>query len=287
MLLADNFAGIVNIGYGNIPGLNSPSALLVMVSYSLQIYFDFSGYCDMAYGICYMLGLKLPLNFDSPYKAESISDFWDRWHITLTKFFTRYLYIPLGGSRKGEARTCANVLIVFFLSGLWHGANWTFLFWGLMHGIVKVIERQTKIASLKIPKFIKIGVTFLLVTFAWSLFRADSISDAARLWTRLFSGTFGGIYQPITENFQGIVEISLVYRTVRMAGLGGLLEQWPHLPVTAFTVLSLAACFTMRHTQEKTEDLKLNGRKLLTTVILLFWSIMSLSEISEFLYFNF
>ena len=287
VLLADNFAKIVNIGYGNIPDLNSPSALLVMISYSLQIYFDFSGYCDMAYGICYMLGLKLPLNFDSPYKAESISDFWDRWHISLTKFFTRYLYIPLGGSRKGETRTCFNVLTVFLLSGLWHGANWTFLLWGLMHGVVKVIERQTKIASLKIPKFIKIGVTFLLVTFAWSLFRADSVSDAARLWTRLFSGGFGGIYLPVTEKFQEIVEISLLYRAVRAAGLGALLEWFPWLPVTAFTVLSLTACFTMRHTQEKTEGLKLSDQKLLTTVILLFWSIMSLSEISEFLYFNF
>ena len=104
---------------------------------------------------------------------------------------------------------------MFLLSGLWHGANWTFLLWGLMHGVVKVIERQTKIASLKIPKLIKIGVTFLLVTFAWSLFRADSVSDAARLWTRLFSGGFGGIYLPVTEKFQEIVEISLLYRAAR------------------------------------------------------------------------
>lgn len=287
VLLADNFARIVNVGYSNIPDLNSPSALLVMVSYSLQIYFDFSGYCDMAYGICYMLGMKLPLNFDSPYKAKSVTDFWNRWHITLTKFFTRYLYIPLGGSRKGEARTCLNVMIVFLLSGLWHGANWTFLLWGFLHGIVKVIEKQTQITSLKIPAFIKTGVTFLLVTFAWSLFRADSIGDAAGLWTRLFSGGFGGIYQPVTEKFQEIVEIGFLYRAGRMAGLGGLLERCPWLPVTAFTVLSLSACFTMKHTQEKTESLKLNVQKLSAVVILLFWSIMSLSEKSEFLYFNF
>ena len=106
MLLADNFAKIVNIGYGNIPDLNSPSALLVMISYSLQIYFDFSGYCDMAYGICYMLGLKLPLNFDSPYKAESISDFWDRWHISLTNFLPDtciFLWEAAGKARQGSA----------------------------------------------------------------------------------------------------------------------------------------------------------------------------------------
>lgn len=288
VLLADNFAKIVNVGYGSIAELNSPSAFLVMVGYSLQIYFDFSGYCDMAYGVCRMLGMKLPLNFNSPYEAKSISDFWDRWHMTLTRFFTRYVYIPLGGNRKGNVRTCINILIIFLLSGLWHGANWTFILWGLMHGIVMVFERITNIASLKIPDFIKIGVTFLLATLAWSLFRADSIRDAASLWTQLFHGGFGGeIYQPITEKFQEIVEISFLCRAGRMAGLGGLLERCPWLPVTAFTGISLTACFTMKHTQEKAENLILSGRKLLVVVILLFWSIMSLSEISEFLYFNF
>ena len=287
VLLADNFAKIVNIGYDNIYALNSPSALLVMVGYSLQIYFDFSGYCDMAWGICCMLGMRLPLNFNSPYKAQSISDFWDRWHITLTKFFTRYVYIPLGGNRKGKTRTYVNILIIFFLSGLWHGANWTFILWGLMHGIIMVIERITNIASAKIPKFIKISITFLLVTFAWSLFRADCVNDAAALWTQLFCGGLGGIYQPVTEKFQEIVEISFLYRAVRTAGLGSILEQCPYLPVTAFTGLSLAACFTMKHTQEKAENLSLTYQKLLVVVILTFWSIMSLSEISEFLYFNF
>ncbi len=288
VLLADNFAKIVNVGYSNISALNSPGAFLVMVSYSLQIYFDFSGYCDMAYGICCMLGIKLPLNFNSPYKAKSISDFWDRWHISLTRLFTRYVYIPLGGSRRGKARTCLNILIIFFLSGLWHGANWTFILWGLMHGFIMVFERVTNIASLKIPNFIKTCVTFLLITLAWSLFRADSIGDAAALWTQLFCGGFGGgLFLPVTEKFQEIVEIGFLYRVGRLAGLGGLLEQYPWLPVTAFTGISLTACFTMKHTQEKAEGLKLTGRKLLVTVILLFWSIISLSEISEFLYFNF
>ncbi|MCM1134046.1 MAG: MBOAT family protein [Clostridium sp.] len=287
VLLADNFARIVNAGYTDIPHLNSPTAFLVMVGYSLQIYFDFSGYCDMAYGVCYMLGIKLPLNFNSPYKAQSISDFWDRWHITLTKFFTRYVYIPLGGSRKGTVKTYVNILIVFLLSGLWHGANWTFILWGLMHGIAKVFERITKIDALNIPKFIKIGVTFLLVTFAWSLFRADSTRDAVSLWTRLFCGGFGGIHPQVIEKFQEIVEVSFLYRVFRMAGLGAFLERLPWLPATAFTVFCAAGCFTMKHTQEKTEGLQLTRQKLFTVAILLFWSIMSLSEISEFLYFNF
>lgn len=283
VLVADTFSKIVTIGYANIPELNTDSVLLVMVCYSLQIYFDFSGYCDMAYGMGYMLGLRLPVNFNSPYKADSISAFWDRWHMTLTRFFTRYIYIPLGGNRKGKGRTCANVLAVFLVSGLWHGANWTFILWGALHGIVSVFERLTAISALKVPKFIKTGITFLLVTFAWSLFRAESIADALLLWGQLFHGGFGRLYQPITDSFQDLIEISFLYR----AGFGGIISRFPWLPVVTFTAASLLACFTMRNTQEKTADLKLTNRTLLTAAGLMFWSIISLSEISEFLYFNF
>ena len=283
VLIADTFSKIVNIGYGNIGELNSPSVILVMVCYSLQIYFDFSGYCDMAYGMGYMLGLKLPINFNSPYKADSISNFWDRWHMTLTRFFTKYVYIPLGGNRKGKTRTCLNVLIVFLVSGLWHGANWTFILWGALHGIASVIERLVNITSLKIPKFIKVCVTFILVTFAWSLFRAESIADALLLWTQLFHGGFGNLYQPITESFQDLIEVSFLYR----AGLGGIISRFPWLPALLFTAVTSSACFTMKNTQEKTKALKLTNRKLLITAALMFWSIISLSEISEFLYFNF
>ena len=283
VLIADSFAKVVNLGFGNIPELNTPSAALVMVCYSLQIYFDFSGYCDMALGIGSMLNIGLPVNFNSPYKAVSVSDFWDRWHMTLTRFFTRYLYIPLGGSRRGKLRTCLNTMIVFLVSGLWHGANWTFLLWGALHGIVMVFEKMTNFTSLKLPRWIKISITFLLVTFGWSLFRADSIRDAVLLWQQLFRGGFGGLYQPITDAFQDFIEISILYRL----GLGGIMASYPWLAVTAFTLLSLLGCFTMKNTQEKMEHFALSNKKLLTVVILMFWSILSLSEISEFLYSNF
>ena len=283
VLIADSFSKIVNLGFGNIPELNTPSAALVMVCYSLQIYFDFSGYCDMALGIGSMLNIGLPINFNSPYKAVSVSDFWDRWHMTLTRFFTRYLYIPLGGSRRGKARTYLNTMIVFLVSGLWHGANWTFLLWGALHGIVMVIEKMTNISSLKLPRWMKIGITFLLVTFAWSLFRADSIQDARLLWQQLFHGGFGSLYQPITDTFQELIEISFLYRL----GLGGVMSSYPWLAVTIFTLITLFCCFTMKNTQEKIEHFTLSGKKLLTVVVLLFWSILSLSEITEFLYFNF
>ena len=283
VLLADSFARVVNVGYGNISALNTLSAALVMVCYSLQIYFDFSGYCDMALGLGYMLNVKLPVNFNSPYKAESISDFWDRWHMTLTRFFTRYLYIPLGGSRRGKARTYLNTMIVFLVSGLWHGANWTFILWGALHGIVMVFEKITNIASLKLPRWLKIGVTFLLVTFAWSLFRADSIRDAQMLWHQLFRGGFGGLYRPIIDTFQELTEISFLYRL----GLSRFMSHFPWLAVSVFTLAALFGCFSMKNTQEKAECLILSWKKLFAVVILLFWSILSLSEISVFLYSNF
>lgn len=130
VLIADIFGNAANWGFSNISSLDSISAFVTMLSYTIQIYFDFSGYCDMAIGIGKIMNIDLPLNFNSPYKALTIAEFWQRWHITLTRFFTRYLYIPLGGNRAGKVRTYLNTFIVFLASGLWHGANWTFIVWG-------------------------------------------------------------------------------------------------------------------------------------------------------------
>jgi D-alanyl-lipoteichoic acid acyltransferase DltB (MBOAT superfamily) len=162
-----------------------------MLSYTLQIYFDFSGYCDMAAGIAKMFNIDLPLNFNSPYKALNISDFWKRWHMTLTRFFTKYVYIPLGGNRKGNIRTYVNMLIVFLVSGLWHGANWTFILWGAAHGFVSVLTRMTNKKKLSdktgFPKLISWLFTFLFVNLAWVMFRADSVSEAVLFYRQIFS----------------------------------------------------------------------------------------------------
>ncbi|MBD5395149.1 MAG: MBOAT family protein [Lachnospiraceae bacterium] len=283
VLIADTFSSIVTIGYNNIAGLNTPSVILVMVCYSLQLYFDFSGYCDMAYGIGYMLNVKLPINFNSPYKAESFADLWNRWHMTLTRFFIKYVYIPLGGSRRGKARTYLNTLIVFIVSGLWHGANWTFILWGTLNGIIIIIERFTKITSLKIPKVIKMVVTYSLFTFTCSLFRSASVKDAGILWKQLLCGGFGPIYQPITDAFYELTELQFLYR----AGIGSVMDRYPWLMLTLFTGVTLLFSFTLKNTQEKVSQLKLSNKKLFAVVILMIWSIMSLSGISEFLYFNF
>lgn len=295
VLLADTFAKIVTIGYGDIAGLNTPSALLVMLCYSLQIYFDFSGYCDMAMGIGSMLNLELPINFNSPYKALSITDFWSRWHMTLTRFFTRYIYIPLGGNRKGITRTCLNILIVFLISGIWHGANWTFIVWGLLHGIVMICERLARHIKAnsdaskntgngqKLLKPLKWLLTFIFVTFAWSIFRAENLPQVWQLWTRLFTGGFGSICATITDAFGKLVEISFLYRL----GLSSIIDVHTYLPVTIFTVSALLGCFCMKNTQEKTATFTFSKGKIVLVTVLMLWSIVSLSEISEFLYSNF
>ncbi|MBR5578815.1 MAG: MBOAT family protein, partial [Lachnospiraceae bacterium] len=129
VLLADIFGLAVDYGYGNLASLNGLESFLVVIFYSLQLYFDFSGYCDMAKGLGSMFGMEIANNFDSPYKAVNIIDFWKRWHITLSRFFTKNIYIPLGGNRKGAIITCRNLFLVFFLSGIWHGAGWNYLLW--------------------------------------------------------------------------------------------------------------------------------------------------------------
>jgi alginate O-acetyltransferase complex protein AlgI len=166
-----------NMGMGE---LSTPLAWIGIVSYSLQIYFDFSGYSDMAIGLGKMFGFELPENFNFPYVARSIKEFWRRWHISLSSWFKDYLYIPLGGNRLGRHRTYVNLFIVFFVTGLWHGASWTFVVWGLVHGSFLVIEKLTdQRFPDRLPVFLQHIYTLFVVMMAWVLFRADTFGYAA------------------------------------------------------------------------------------------------------------
>ena len=283
VLIADTFSKVVTVGYSNISELSTVSVVLVMVCYSLQIYFDFSGYCDMAYGIGYFFNVKLPINFNSPYKAASIVEFWERWHMTLTRFFTKYIYIPLGGNRKGEFRTYVNVFIVFLVSGIWHGANWTFIVWGMINGIGQIFHKMFGKFFEWIPRIIRVVFTFMFTTFAWSLFRADSIKQARKLWGQIKPDSLGEIYAPVTECFNELVEMKVLYRL----GFGGLIDTYPWIMVVAFTVIVVLASFFMKNTQEKVAQERYGNSRIIAVVIIVFWSVLSLSDVSEFLYFNF
>lgn len=159
-----------------------------VTAYAFQIYFDFSAYSDMAIGLGRMLGFEFPRNFNAPYRSESITEFWRRWHISLSTFLRDYLYLPLGGNRRGRLRTYVNLAIVMLLGGLWHGANWTFIFWGAWHGSLLIVERLLGKRSVYawLPRPARVTITFVLVLFSWVLFRSADINEAWRLLVAMF-----------------------------------------------------------------------------------------------------
>jgi D-alanyl-lipoteichoic acid acyltransferase DltB (MBOAT superfamily) len=201
MAFADQFAKVASGYFSNVaanPGM--VTAWSGVVAFGLQIYFDFSGYTDMAIGMALLLGFHFPVNFRRPYLASSITDFWRRWHISLSTWFKDYVYIPLGGNRVVKWRWYYNLFITFFISGLWHGANWTFAAWGALHGFYMVLDslvapgREQLRARLKLPALrtvfdgANLALTFALATIAWIPFRAANFSDAWYVCTHLFAG---------------------------------------------------------------------------------------------------
>jgi alginate O-acetyltransferase complex protein AlgI len=182
VVIADSVAPISDAAFGIHSGLTTPAAWIGTLAYTLQIYFDFSGYSDMAIGMGRMFGFQLPENFARPYSAESMTDFWRRWHMSLSRWFRDYLYIPLGGNRQGSARTYLNLVVVFALTGLWHGAAWTFLFWGLYHGSLLILERRNRDRPRNPARAGLFRLrTLLLVMVGWVLFRSTGLTPALKM----------------------------------------------------------------------------------------------------------
>jgi alginate O-acetyltransferase complex protein AlgI len=169
--------------------LDTKIAWLGAIAYTLQIYFDFSAYSDMAIGLGMLFGFKTPENFKRPYSAVNITDFWRRWHITLSQWFRDYLYIPLGGNRRGIMRTCCNMAVVCILCGFWHGANWTFLIWGIYHALFLILERVTGARSISPGKFevLRRMITLFIITVGWVIFRSADLSQAMGFLERMFT----------------------------------------------------------------------------------------------------
>jgi alginate O-acetyltransferase complex protein AlgI len=187
VLIADAMAGIADPLFDRWQQLSMIEAWIAALSYTFQIYFDFSGYSAMAIGLGLICGFDFPQNFNFPYVSQSITEFWRRWHMTLSSWFRDYLYIPLGGNRHGEAKTYRNLVTVFVLCGLWHGAAWTFLIWGLYHGLLLIVERMVLSRVLqRAPSVIRHVYAMLAVTIGWVLFRAQSADQAAGVLTKMF-----------------------------------------------------------------------------------------------------
>ncbi len=181
VLIADSISPWVRAVFDNAGVVTFLEAWVGALSYTFQLYFDFSGYCDMAIGLGLLFNLPIPLNFDSPYKATSIIDFWRRWHITLSQFLRDYLYIPLGGNRRGQARRYFNLFVTMLLGGLWHGAGWTYIVWGGMHGLYLAINHGWRRLGHKLPMPLGWAMTFFSVIASWVIFRATNLHDGVEI----------------------------------------------------------------------------------------------------------
>ena len=281
VLLADPFGTLVNNGWARLGDLSAPAAWLVMLGYTLQLYFDFSGYCDIAAGIARLLGFRLPVNFNSPYRSLSIGEFWKRWHITLTTFLRECLYFPLGGSKKGEARTYLNIMIIFLVSGFWHGAGWTFIVWGALHGLAQVVERLWGKGRDRLPALIRWALTFAFVNIAWVFFRAPDFAQAAQL---LRAAVTGGLAMPESWLAAGLFGKEVGALQILVPAI----KPWTDiLRVAMLYGIGMLTVLLPRNVIAQTEDFRPRWWQGAALVILTGWSILSFTGITTFIYSNF
>ena len=274
--------------------LDTPSTVLVILAYTFEIYFDFSGYSDMAMGLGRMFNIILPVNFNSPYLACSVKELWQRWHITLSRFFVTYVYIPLGGSKKGKMRTILNTIIIFFLSGLWHGAAWTYIAWGTMQGLLVVWDnlgivgirgREEKHpARFHIPAWLGWLLTFSFFNLSLFFFRSQSMAGAIQMFRNLGAFNYTGKMFEIAKT----LDIPEFY--VIKEALGILAPQLVGYAYLGLLLLYLGLSFfmiTRKNVLEIAESGKLTSTKCWAVALVFLWCVVSLSQVSTFLYFNF
>jgi alginate O-acetyltransferase complex protein AlgI len=248
VLLADRLGNLVDPRLGHPLALDAVSAWLVLAGYALQIYFDFSGYSDMAIGLGRLFGIELPQNFASPYQAVSPSDFWRRWHMTLSSWLRDYLYIPLGGNRCSPGRRRVNLMVTMLLGGLWHGANWTFAAWGTWHGLLLILHQATAARWERLPPMWQRNVTFVLVTLGWVFFRADDFGHGAQ-WFASLAGVhgLGGPWRDDTPALLGLVALGLVLVRCFPNSLELPLERLGVLPQVGLATAAAAALLLMNY----------------------------------------
>lgn len=293
VLLADVMAVFVNRGYDNYLLMDTTTSLLVIVFYALELYFDFSGYSDMAIGLGKMFNIELPVNFNSPYKAATVKELWQRWHITLSRFFVRYVYIPMGGSRKGKVRTLFNVFFIFLLSGFWHGANWTYVIWGAMQGIILVWDNLYIIGAtnsnskqkprLILPKCIGQFLTFDFFAFSLIVFRSENIQVAVSIFKNIFSFTNSGFLNKMFDCF----EVPEIYVITQAFNIFAPSVTAYILPAVMILLLLIGIFILTRRNTIELCKRGLTVKSFVFSGILLVWSILSFSQVSTFIYFNF
>jgi len=263
IIIADKFALWATAGFDHAPILNMINAWVTSLSYTFQLYFDFSGYTDMAIGAALLFNIKLPINFNSPYKALSIQDFWRRWHITLSRFLKEYIYIPLGGNKRGEFRVYSNLMATFLIGGIWHGAGWTFLFWGFLHGFAIVIHRAWSKLGFKLNSIIAWFITFNFINITWVFFRAKEWEDAIKVLKGMFMGTL-----VLPPQWSEILKLLLAHNV-----------HW--------VIAGLFITLVFKNSNQLAKRFKPNFLTSMYAAALFLMAVSSLSKLSEFLYFNF
>ncbi|CAA6817589.1 MAG: Probable poly(beta-D-mannuronate) O-acetylase (EC [uncultured Sulfurovum sp.] len=279
VVIADTFAIWATAGFDTATTLNLIEAWITSLSYTFQLYFDFSGYTDMAIGIALLFNIKLPMNFNSPYKATDIQDFWRRWHMTLGRFLKDYVYIPLGGNRKSELRTYHNLLVTFLLAGIWHGAGWTFLLWGFLHGLALVIHRAWSRLGFKLWSWMAWLITFNFINATWIFFRAKEWEDAIKVLSGMVD--FNTLVLPIFFE----TRLTMFKEHIEF---GGFL---PNIQGSYNTVAWILGAFILilfcKNSMKKLQTFKANFIHASLFIILFVISFYKLSGYSEFLYFRF
>ena len=263
--VADTLAFFADAGFG-MTDIGLAAGWLTSISYTLQIFFDFSGYSDMAIGLGKMFNIDIPMNFRRPYESESITEFWRRWHITLGRALSTYVYKPLGGNRKGLPRTCFNLFATFLVSGLWHGAAWTFVLWGALHGGFVVIERILKEKLAKIPHGVRVAATFLIVNLLWVIFRAEDFTQALEVYRGMVN----------IGNLSGLHELVLA--------TGSLVECMINLVLVAVFIPLL---MKINRVSPEVSDFRPCRRSIVQAAVFFTLGFLCLSRETVFIYFNF
>lgn len=283
--IADHLSPWVNPVFAHAQSVTFLEAWIGVLAYTFQLYFDFSGYSDMAIGLGWMFNVQLPVNFNSPYKSTSIREFWRRWHITLSNFLRDYLYIPLGGNRQGKLRQSLNLMITMLLGGLWHGAGWNFVFWGGLHGLYLAMNNLWDYFKFSCPKMVSWFMTFLGIILGWVFFRAATFQDGLALTKTLF------FINPLTlpTAYQGILKPLQSWWTMNFVS-------WQELRYLPSIGLNNSVCILLvlliiilygPNTQEMMENFKPKKWIALVVSTVACFCLLSLNQVSEFLYFQF
>lgn len=293
VVIADALAVHAQTGFDPLAGGHTPdfvTAWTTVLAYSFQLYFDFSGYSDMAVGLARLFGIRFPANFYSPYKSTGIIEFWRRWHISLSRFLRDYLYIPLGGNRQGRFRRYFSLGTVMLLGGLWHGANWTFVVWGALHGVLLTINHAWRLTRVSDSRFMRsplggflcVFLTFLVVTLAWVPFRAENVGDAGRMLVALFP--FGQNGPSPWDSLHPFVR----HRTAIYHLLGAAIITFA-VPNTyqVFARFDPVLNFSIAQLQHRMSLTCLDWKLALFLSLMFVYSILLLSKVSPFLYFQF